>query len=325
MVNLLPDLTPKQQAQLRASIERSGVVSPIVVDQNGQMIDGFNRERIARELGVDCPRSVRHVADDDERIALTLDLNVARRDQLTKKQRDALAEMLRQKYHWSNRRIAEALGVSHQTVDRAPGGPNGPPGGKRVGKDDRTYRHRARPHEVEKRRDAVAKLHGEGYTRDAICEALGIAHGTLHSDLIARGINPGLPREITRGPAKTIVWRDQPASQSRRPKTVVPPPPKIADDVPPYHRSWTLGTIESLYRDLHRRSSENQLANEAADAAEVRDDAWFSRARATLGAAIAQLEGLQRILDDPAERERQRERTNEFADEAKPKLRAVEA
>ncbi|MGQ9712872.1 MAG: ParB N-terminal domain-containing protein [Desulfotomaculales bacterium] len=51
-------LKPEEYRALRASIEREGVRQPIVVwPQNGRLVlvDGHNRWRIARELGLECP------------------------------------------------------------------------------------------------------------------------------------------------------------------------------------------------------------------------------------------------------------------------------
>lgn len=49
---------------LRSSIQRDGVVFPIVMTANGLMVDGELRERIAAELGVNCPvRIIPHVRD----------------------------------------------------------------------------------------------------------------------------------------------------------------------------------------------------------------------------------------------------------------------
>jgi len=99
---------------LRASIERFGVLVPVVKDQHGNIIDGHHRARIADQLGVPYRVDVVQVADEDEASEIARTLNADRR-QLTEEQRRAVAVELRQQ-GYSYRAIAGALGVSHVTV-----------------------------------------------------------------------------------------------------------------------------------------------------------------------------------------------------------------
>lgn len=101
---------------LRASIQRFGVLVPVVKDQHGQVLDGHHRSRIADKLGVKYRVDVVQVADDDERREIARTLNADRR-QLTEEQRRAVAVELRTQGH-SERAIAGALGVSQKTVNR---------------------------------------------------------------------------------------------------------------------------------------------------------------------------------------------------------------
>lgn len=101
---------------LRASIERFGVLVPIVVTQDGEILDGHHRKRIADELGVEAKVSVVHVADEDEARAIAVTLNADRR-QLDPEQRREVVAHLRQQGH-SYRAIGEALGVGKSTVER---------------------------------------------------------------------------------------------------------------------------------------------------------------------------------------------------------------
>lgn len=101
---------------LRASIERFGVLVPVSVDQDGNILDGHHRKRIAEELKVPYDRLIRHCADDDERREIAHTLNADRR-QMTDEQRKAVAVELRQQGH-SLRAIAGAVGTSLGTVQR---------------------------------------------------------------------------------------------------------------------------------------------------------------------------------------------------------------
>ena len=54
----LPQATDDEYESLKASIGRHGVEYPIIVDEQGGIIDGRLRRRACRELGIDCPTMV---------------------------------------------------------------------------------------------------------------------------------------------------------------------------------------------------------------------------------------------------------------------------
>jgi hypothetical protein len=105
------DLPSHIEAAFRASIERFGVLLPVVKDQYGRVLDGHQRTRVAEALGVPYDVIVRHVASEDEALALAKTLNAERR-QLTEEQRREVAFVLRQEGH-SYRAIGGTLGISH--------------------------------------------------------------------------------------------------------------------------------------------------------------------------------------------------------------------
>lgn len=107
-------LPPDIEAALRASIEQFGVIVPVVQDQNGNLIDGHNRARIAEELGVPCLATLRTVVDAAEAEQIALDLNSVRR-QIGSEQRREMVVALRQQGH-STRAIAGVAKVSQWTV-----------------------------------------------------------------------------------------------------------------------------------------------------------------------------------------------------------------
>lgn len=75
---LLPGLKPAEIEALRESIRRDGVIVPVVVRSNGDMIDGHHRRQIADELGIDYPTKVVDI-DDETADRWRLILNLARR------------------------------------------------------------------------------------------------------------------------------------------------------------------------------------------------------------------------------------------------------
>ena len=76
---LFPELSQEERDQLAASIREKGVIVPIIVDENGTIIDGHHRKAIADALGIDCPTDVRRGLPDHEKRLLAFDLNTNRR------------------------------------------------------------------------------------------------------------------------------------------------------------------------------------------------------------------------------------------------------
>jgi ParB-like chromosome segregation protein Spo0J len=102
---------------LRASIRRFGVLVPVIRDQQGRIIDGHHRVRIAEEEGIGIADDIVITVDsEDEAREIARTLNADRR-QLTEEQRRAVVTELRREGH-SERAIAGALGVSQPTVHR---------------------------------------------------------------------------------------------------------------------------------------------------------------------------------------------------------------
>ena len=105
------DLDPLVERALRLSIQRFGVIMPVVKDQYGRILDGHQRSRLAEALGVSYRVQTMEVSDDEEALTIARTLNAERR-QLTEEQRRLVAFDLRQEGH-SYRAIGAALGVSH--------------------------------------------------------------------------------------------------------------------------------------------------------------------------------------------------------------------
>lgn len=111
------DLSVKDFAALKADIDQRGVLLPIIVDEKDRTIDGHQRRQACAELHIDCPRVVLEGLTEDEKMAIALALNAFRRH-LSAGEKGAAVQKLAY-LGWSARRIALALGISHQTVLRA--------------------------------------------------------------------------------------------------------------------------------------------------------------------------------------------------------------
>src|SRR5258708_8232803 len=74
------------EAALEASIERFGVLVPVVTDQHGTILDGHHRKAIADRLGVKYRVDIIWTGSSEDRAEIARTLNADRR-QLTEDQR----------------------------------------------------------------------------------------------------------------------------------------------------------------------------------------------------------------------------------------------
>jgi hypothetical protein len=122
---VMPPLTPEERAGLKELIRREGVQVPIVEDEHGNVIDGYNRVELWHELRAegakvpDYPRIIRPGLTEADKRTLARTLNVARRHLSSEQKRKLIDDQLRDTPQQSNRQIADALGVDDKTVGAA--------------------------------------------------------------------------------------------------------------------------------------------------------------------------------------------------------------
>jgi ParB-like chromosome segregation protein Spo0J len=77
---LLPKLTNDEYERLKADIQANGVRVPVIVDEDGTVLDGRHRWQICEELGLECPTAlpVSGLSDYEKRL-LSVSVNVNRR------------------------------------------------------------------------------------------------------------------------------------------------------------------------------------------------------------------------------------------------------
>lgn len=113
----MPPLLPEEYEALKASIAERGVEVPVIVDQDGETIDGFHRERGCGELGVFCPREVRQFETEADKLELALRLNCRRRQLNREQKRELVAAYLQRDPQIADNHLAEIIGgVSKNTV-----------------------------------------------------------------------------------------------------------------------------------------------------------------------------------------------------------------
>jgi len=114
---LLPALTIDELDSLRSDIAAHGVLDPVELDDEGEIIDGHHRAMIADSLGISYPTVTRSGWSDDDIVEHVFRKHLGRRN-LTTEQRHEVVREMRRRLRWSNVRIATALGVDEATVRR---------------------------------------------------------------------------------------------------------------------------------------------------------------------------------------------------------------
>ncbi len=110
---VLPDLTAEEYEALKGSIEQHGVLTEIICDEEGNLLDGFAKKGICEALGIEnIPTKIVTGMSEDEKLEFTLQTNLKRRH-VTVEQRQDLVVMLRGR-GWSQERIARCLGIEHR-------------------------------------------------------------------------------------------------------------------------------------------------------------------------------------------------------------------
>ena len=197
--DLLPPLTERQFADLKASIAELGIQIPIVVGDDGRVIDGQHRLLAAKELGLEnehIPVQY-HLAEggtSDEEAAeferdLALTLNLHRRHLNTEDRAEQVAKL--KNSGLSNRAIAQAVGVDERTVrrdlEKCSGAANAAPEHPApvVGSDGKKYSPNPEKSDISSRRERVKEAADEGKSLRAIAKAEGVSLGTVASDLSA--------------------------------------------------------------------------------------------------------------------------------------------
>jgi hypothetical protein len=113
----LPDLFPDEYESLKESIAKRGVDVHIFVDQDGEVVDGFHRDRACSELGIYCPRKVCQFENEAQKFELALRLNCRRRQLNRSQKRDLISAYMKRDPQIADNHLAALIGgISKNTV-----------------------------------------------------------------------------------------------------------------------------------------------------------------------------------------------------------------
>ena len=117
---VMPALSREEMEALRASIEMEGVREPIVVDEDGEILDGHHRHKI----NPDAPRRVMEGLTESEKVAFAIRSNTARRNlsfeqkkDLRNKQKETAKQLKTEDpKKYTQEVLAAILGVAQGTI-----------------------------------------------------------------------------------------------------------------------------------------------------------------------------------------------------------------
>ena len=115
---VMPELSAEEYAELKADIEQRGVMVPIEFDELGNVLDGYHRLQICKELGIkDYSKVIRAGMSESEKLTHARKLNIARRHLTQEQKRGLIQAQLKETPEKSDRQIAKDLGVDKNTVN----------------------------------------------------------------------------------------------------------------------------------------------------------------------------------------------------------------
>lgn len=118
----MPPLSDEQYSALKSDIAERGVLVPVVEDGESNVLDGHHRKRAWEELTAlgfdlpDLPRDVKTDLSEQEKVDLSVSLNLQRRHLNRAQRKEAIASLLKRTPERSDRWLAEIAGCDHKTV-----------------------------------------------------------------------------------------------------------------------------------------------------------------------------------------------------------------
>lgn len=178
--------------RLRADIAANGVIVPIVITEEGWIVDGHHRWQIASELGITSSvvLDVRHYGSDAEAEADAIRLNELRRH-MSKQERNQMVMKLRASGA-TQQQTAHVLGVAQKTISNIEGERR---------QDSKTTSLASeparRPEASRERQNQVLSFANEGLSHAEIAAKLGISKEAVRQR-VKRSPSPEPPKKTAR-------------------------------------------------------------------------------------------------------------------------------
>ena len=113
---IMPSLSQAEFNTLKSDIELRGIQVPVELDEEGNILDGFHRVKICKELGKEYPTVIRLNMTEEAKHIHIRSLNLARRHLTSAQKREIVKQQLKETPGVSDNQIAQMLGISQPTV-----------------------------------------------------------------------------------------------------------------------------------------------------------------------------------------------------------------
>jgi len=216
---LLDPLSEPQYADLKEDIAERGILTPVIVDEFGEVIDGHHRKQIAEELGTDYPtHQLQPGLSEAAKLDASLALNLMGRKQTGPEKRETIKRYLLRRPDAADRHVARLVGSSDHTVASVRAelvaGAQIAHLDSRVGADGKTYPAKPKVPKPAPDPEAVAKRQADLEAKRAKQEAKAAPQRAeqqeeetrWRADIEARG---GSLREVSRPPVRVLATQDR--------------------------------------------------------------------------------------------------------------------
>lgn len=121
-IDVLPQHNPDEVDALFEDLRANGLKVAVIVDENGEIIDGRLRSKLCDRLNIPWRPTATEALDltDDQKAALRIKLNLLRRNTppTAEQKRKCMEVILKAESHLSNGAIAKLCGYDHSTVSK---------------------------------------------------------------------------------------------------------------------------------------------------------------------------------------------------------------
>jgi hypothetical protein len=203
---VLPPLPALEYAQLRESIRERGVLQPLLITSDHILIDGHERWKAIRELGLaKYPLRIVGNIDEAERVDLAIRANLERRHLTVAQRRELAARLLKTDPSRTDRAVAGTVGCDHKTVGKLrsqllQGGEIPKVDRSSTGRDGKTYHYPAtsveNPNVARIAGRILAELGEDAPEGGASLRTLNKRLFEMGQQELLSGISPALPKDF---------------------------------------------------------------------------------------------------------------------------------
>ncbi|MEM3092298.1 MAG: DNA methyltransferase [Candidatus Nitrosocaldus sp.] len=190
--SLLPLMTEEDYSKLKEDIQQRGIQIPLIVNSNKELLDGYTRLRIAKELQIQhIPCIIRSFANELEEKEFILTINAYRRHLNTAQKVEVAVKLLeiekekaklRQRFKKRQHKRLFASDINISVLPPSEGGTSE----TYISKEEREGGRKEGKGEEEKKKEVNEKEEEGGEAIRIVAKKLGISHNLLRKGLVIK-------------------------------------------------------------------------------------------------------------------------------------------